>query len=158
MIVDPLAGKPLAAYGDRRQVSDWLDLHHAELMKDWALAQVRKPLKPIAPLESLLMFLHTTTVTVLLGFRLQITFNNSMVGEICLLDELWGEMFEPLKEGSVFATAQQHDEMGTVAWSNGAAFAPEFLLELMQRQPRHLIRNEALQAHLVSYWPRNLTP
>jgi hypothetical protein len=34
-----------------RAVLDWLDLHQAELMEDWALAQVRKPLKPIAPLE-----------------------------------------------------------------------------------------------------------
>jgi dTDP-D-glucose 4,6-dehydratase len=32
-------------------VLDWLDLHQAELMEDWALAQVRKALKPIAPLE-----------------------------------------------------------------------------------------------------------
>jgi dTDP-D-glucose 4,6-dehydratase len=32
-------------------VLDWLDLHQAELMEDWALAQVGKALKPIAPLE-----------------------------------------------------------------------------------------------------------
>ena len=34
-----------------RAVLEWLDLHQSELMEDWALAQVRKPLKPIAPLE-----------------------------------------------------------------------------------------------------------
>jgi hypothetical protein len=83
------------------------------------------------------VFLHTTTVAVLPGFLMQITFNNGMAGEICLLDELWGEMFEPLKEESVFATAHQNDEIGTVVWANGADFAPEFLLELMQRQQRH---------------------
>jgi hypothetical protein len=32
------------------------------------------------------MFLHTTTVTVLPGLRLQITFNNGMASGICLLD------------------------------------------------------------------------
>ena len=83
------------------------------------------------------MFLHTTTVTVLPGFRLQITFNNGMAGVIFLLDELWGEMFEPLKDESVFATARQNDELGTVVWANGADFAPEFLLEAVQRQQRH---------------------
>jgi hypothetical protein len=64
------------------------------------------------------MFLHTTTVTVLPGFRLQLSFNNGVAGEVCLLDELWGEMFEPLKDEALFATARQDDEMGTVIWAN----------------------------------------
>ena len=29
------------------------------------------------------MFLHTTTVTVLPGFRLQLSFNNGVAGEVC---------------------------------------------------------------------------
>jgi hypothetical protein len=34
-----------------RAVLDWLDEHKAELMVDWHLAQQRKPLNPIDPLE-----------------------------------------------------------------------------------------------------------
>ena len=34
-----------------RAVLDWLDEHKTELMEDWHLAQLREPLKPIAPLE-----------------------------------------------------------------------------------------------------------
>lgn len=34
-----------------RAVLEWLDLHQVELMEDWQLAQARKPLKPIDPLE-----------------------------------------------------------------------------------------------------------
>jgi hypothetical protein len=34
-----------------RAVLDWLDLHQTELQEDWVLAELRKPLKPIAPLE-----------------------------------------------------------------------------------------------------------
>jgi hypothetical protein len=83
------------------------------------------------------MFLHTSTVTVLPGFRLRLSFNNGVAGEIYLLDQLWGEMFEPLKDEALFATAHHNDELGTVVWGNGADFAPEFLLELMQRQQRH---------------------
>ena len=34
-----------------RAVLDWLDEHKGELLEDWRLAQLREPLKPIAPLE-----------------------------------------------------------------------------------------------------------
>lgn len=60
-----------------------------------------------------------------------------MAGEVCLLDQLWGETFEPLKDETMFATAHQNDELGTVVWGNGADFAPEFLLELIQPQQRN---------------------
>ncbi len=32
-------------------VFEWLDLHKAELLENWRLAEERKPLKPISPLE-----------------------------------------------------------------------------------------------------------
>jgi len=84
------------------------------------------------------MFLHTTRVQALPGYRLQLEFNNGIHGEVCLLDELWGEMFEPLKKDSLFMTARQDDASGTVVWSNGADLAPEFLLELLQTQMRQV--------------------
>jgi hypothetical protein len=84
------------------------------------------------------MFLRTSTVTVLPGLRLRLSFNNGVAGEICLLDQLWGEMFEPLKDEALFATARQDDELGTVVWGNGADFAPESPLELLQTQQRHV--------------------
>lgn len=34
-----------------RAVLEWAELHQAELMSDWELAQARRPLRPIAPLE-----------------------------------------------------------------------------------------------------------
>ena len=34
-----------------RAVLEWLDEHNKELLEDWQLAQQRKPLKSIAPLE-----------------------------------------------------------------------------------------------------------
>jgi Domain of unknown function (DUF4160) len=34
-----------------RAVLEWLDLHQSDLLEDWALAQARKPLKSIEPLE-----------------------------------------------------------------------------------------------------------
>jgi hypothetical protein len=80
------------------------------------------------------MFLHTIKIDVLPGYRLLIQFNNGTAGEVCLQNELWGEVFEPLKDEQLFATAHQNDEMGTVVWANGADFAPEFLFDLLQTQ------------------------
>jgi len=34
-----------------KAVLEWSDLHQAELLEDWELAQQRKPLKSIEPLE-----------------------------------------------------------------------------------------------------------
>ena len=84
------------------------------------------------------MFLHTTHVEARSGYRLYLQFNNGVSGEICLLNELWGEAFEPLKDETLFATARQDEVMGTVVWANGADFAPEFLLDLLQSQTKQV--------------------
>jgi hypothetical protein len=79
------------------------------------------------------MILHTTEVIPLPGYRLALRFNNGQSGVVDLSAELDGEVFEPLRDPAVFATAFQHPVMRTVAWPNGADLAPEFLLELMHR-------------------------
>lgn len=38
---------------------------------------------------------------------------------------LWGPMFEPLKDLSVFRAGRVDAELGTVIWPNGADVAPE---------------------------------
>ena len=82
------------------------------------------------------MFLHTTHVEARPGHRLLVTFNNGVQGEVALVDELWGSMFEPLRDEAMFATARQCEVMGTVVWANGADFAPEFLMDLLRAQTR----------------------
>lgn len=78
------------------------------------------------------MILHTTEVVPLPGYRLHLSFNTGESGEVDLSDELDGEVFEPLRDPALFATAHQHPVMRTVAWANGADLAPEFLLDLMR--------------------------
>ena len=80
------------------------------------------------------IILHTTDLVPLPSHRLELRFNNGEAGIVDLSDELDGEMFEPLKDPQLFATAHQHPVMRTVAWSNGADLAPEFLLDLLHRQ------------------------
>ena len=80
------------------------------------------------------MILHTTEVTPLPSFRLFLRFNNGAAGEVDLSAELEGDIFEPLRDPALFATAAQHPVMRTVVWDNGADLAPEFLLDLMRAQ------------------------
>jgi hypothetical protein len=49
-----LDGEVLQGSLPRRALSmalEWLAIHRAELLADWELARLRKPLKPIDPLE-----------------------------------------------------------------------------------------------------------
>lgn len=80
------------------------------------------------------MILHTTEVKPLAGYRLFLRFNNGVAGEVDLSCELEGDVFEPLRDPALFATADQHPVMRTAAWANGADLAPEFLLDLMRAQ------------------------
>ena len=80
------------------------------------------------------MFLHTEQIEPKPGYRLFVRFNTGVSGEISLVDELWGEMFEPLMDEGLFITASQDPLLRTVVWANGADLAPEFLLELLVGQ------------------------
>ena len=54
-------------------------------------------------------------------------FSDGVKGEVDLLDELHGEVFEPLKDTAYFEQLRVHPELRIVVWPNGADFAPEFL-------------------------------
>jgi|WetSurMetagenome_2_1015567.scaffolds.fasta_scaffold64748_3 hypothetical protein len=43
-------------------------------------------------------------------------------------------MFEPLKDKALFSTVRLDAILKTIAWQNGADFAPDFLLELLEQQ------------------------
>lgn len=54
-------------------------------------------------------------------------FSDGVEGEVDLKDELWGEVFEPLKDKIAFQKFSIHPDLHTIVWSNGADFSPEFL-------------------------------
>lgn len=80
------------------------------------------------------MFLHTTHVEARPGYRLFLRFNNGASGLVDLSNELWGEMFESLKDEKLFASARHDEALGTVVGANGADLAPEYLFELLSKQ------------------------
>jgi hypothetical protein len=56
-----------------------------------------------------------------------IRFTDGTEGEVDLKDELWGPVFEPLKDVARFRKFSVHPELHTIVWDNGADFSPEFL-------------------------------
>ena len=68
------------------------------------------------------------------GYRLWLRFQDGVSGVVDLSAELWGPMFEPLKDQALFAQVSVHPELDTVTWPNGADLAPEFLYRSAQQQ------------------------
>ena len=63
-------------------------------------------------------------------------FRDGTSGEVDLLPELWGEVFEPLKDIEFLKRFTLDPELETLVWPNGADFAPEFLHDADKRRPR----------------------
>jgi hypothetical protein len=61
------------------------------------------------------------------GFTIWLRFADGVEGEVDLTGELYGEMFEPLRDPELFKSFRLHPELRTLVWANGADFAPEFL-------------------------------
>jgi hypothetical protein len=76
------------------------------------------------------MFLHVTNVTHLKEYQLRLIFDNGIKKDVDLQAELYGEVFEPLKEIDFFKQVEVNPETNTIEWPNGADFAPEFLYEI----------------------------
>jgi hypothetical protein len=63
------------------------------------------------------------------SYRLRLTFADGKVGEVDLSSELWGEVFEPLKDPEYFKLFRLDPDLGTIVWQIGADFAPEYLYQ-----------------------------
>jgi len=75
--------------------------------------------------------------------RLWVRFADGLAGEVDLSPELWGEIFEPLKDPAEFRKAAVDPELGTVVWPNGADFAPEFLYEKVKHDSDGRLQGES---------------
>ena len=72
---------------------------------------------------------HVTEAKYVGGYTIWLRFSDGTEGDLDLSAELSGEVFEPLKDLSVFRSFVVHPELRTLVWPNGADFAPEFLRE-----------------------------
>ncbi|OGU60677.1 MAG: hypothetical protein A2X64_08105 [Ignavibacteria bacterium GWF2_33_9] len=63
------------------------------------------------------------------SYKIHIIFNDGKSGIVDLEKDLWGKVFEPLKDLSLFKDFKISDISNTIEWKNGADFAPEFLYQ-----------------------------
>ena len=67
---------------------------------------------------------NVTGVEVLGHYCLRLAFSDGLVRDVVLTGGLRGPVFEPLKDPAYFARVSVDEEMGTVAWPNGADLDP----------------------------------
>ncbi len=71
------------------------------------------------------------SVRALDDYQLEVTFADGVGGVISLKDRLFGPMFEPLRDVTIFRQVSI-DEFGAVCWPNGADLAPDALYEKLR--------------------------
>ncbi len=62
-------------------------------------------------------------------YTIHVLFADGNEGDVDMSQELYGEMFDPLKNQTTFQQFTIHPEFHTLCWPNGADIAPEFLYE-----------------------------
>ncbi len=73
------------------------------------------------------MILHVVEARYERDYIIRLKFNDGAEGFVDLADQLYGEMFAPLKDVEKFKAFTVDPELGTIVWDNGADLAPEFL-------------------------------
>ena len=76
------------------------------------------------------MIIHVTKVEVVGPYSLDLTFDNGIRKRVNLRHELYGEVFQPLRDPAYFAQAYLDPDSRTVTWPNGADLAPDFLFQM----------------------------
>lgn len=66
-------------------------------------------------------------VKILRSYVIEVTFDDGFRRVVDLEPELWGTVFEPLRDPALFAQAALDPTCGSVFWPTGADLAPEFL-------------------------------
>ncbi len=65
-------------------------------------------------------------------YTIWMKFNDGSEGEVDLKNELWGPVFESLKDVNQFRKFSVHPDLHTITWDNGADFSPEFLHSILR--------------------------
>jgi len=73
------------------------------------------------------MFISIIEAKYLHDYQVELKFNDGKKGIVNLENELYGTMFEPLKDKKLFANLKLDKDLDTITWANGADLAPEFL-------------------------------
>ena len=67
------------------------------------------------------------TVEPLDRYVLRLGFSDGSSRDVDLEPELWGPVFEPLRDPDAFRQVAVDEELGTIVWPNGADMDPDVL-------------------------------
>ena len=67
---------------------------------------------------------HVISVEPLSDYRVRLVFDDGVKGDVDLADQLWGPVFERLKDPEAFVQVRVDHEMGTIVWPSGADLDP----------------------------------
>ena len=73
------------------------------------------------------MFIHVKNAKYLEDYKVEVEFSDNKKAVVDLSDELYGEVFEPLKDKKLFSKIKIDKDLETITWENGADLAPEYL-------------------------------
>jgi len=76
------------------------------------------------------VIIHVTDVRVVGSHSLALTFSDGVQKRVNRRRELYGPVFEPLRDPAYFRQAYLDSQTHTVTWPNQADFAPDFLYHL----------------------------
>jgi hypothetical protein len=76
------------------------------------------------------VIIHVTRVQVIEPYSLELEFDNGVRKVVDLRRELYGTIFEPLRDPAYFKLGYLDPDSRTVTWPNRADFAPDFLYEM----------------------------
>ena len=68
------------------------------------------------------------------AYKIWVEFSSGESGTVDLERDLWGPVFEPLRNIEKFKHFTVSDTLHTIVWDNGADFAPEHLYERMSER------------------------
>lgn len=72
------------------------------------------------------------------GYKIYLKFSDGTSGKVDLENEIYGKIFEPLKDLEYFKNFVL--DTWTVCWPNGADLSPEFLYELALKSQTELVK------------------
>ena len=82
-----------------------------------------------------MMLIKVTEAKYIRDYKIQFRFSDGKLKTIDFRDQLWGDVFEPLKDIEYFKKFKLNPF--TIEWENGADFAPEFLYRLGESKKDH---------------------
>ena len=76
--------------------------------------------------------LHVISAKYLQDYRFYLELDDGSQGIVDLESSLTGPVFAPLRSIELFKEGRLDPELETLAWPNGADFAPEYLKQLLR--------------------------